>query len=243
VLINTRGAADLLGATKMDRPEDVDVSPTTGKVYVTMTKNKKRGTGESEGLQTDPGVDAANPRDDNGWGHIIEFMEGADGGVNHTSTGFRWEMFMLCGDPSQQGGIRNLDDLTADESYFAGFDPNEVSAIATPDNIVFDEIGNLWIATDGQPSAPNFGQNDGVFACPTEGPDRGWNRQFLSGVPGGEVCGPEFSGDNRTFYCGVQHPGENGGLPNTISGWPDSNYPPKPSIIAVRNTDKEKIGR
>jgi secreted PhoX family phosphatase len=241
-IINTRGAADALGATKMDRPEDVDVSPTTGKVYITMTKNEKRGTGESEGLQADPGVDAANPRDDNRWGHIIEIIEGTDGGMDHTSVVFRWEMFMLCGDPSQQGGITELNDLTADEAYFAGFDPSEVSPIAAPDNIVFDKIGNLWIATDGQPSAPGFGQNDGVFACPTEGPSRGWNRQFLSGIPGGEICGPEFSGDNRSFFCGIQHPGEGGGLPNTKSGWPDGDNPPKPSIIAVRHRDGEKIG-
>ena len=40
-----------------------------------------------------------------------------------------------------------------------------------------------------------FGQNDGVFAVPVEGASRGVLRQFLSGVPGGEVCGPEFVED------------------------------------------------
>jgi len=156
-VINTRGTADSLGATKMDRPEDVDVSPVTGKVYVAMTKNKKRGTGDAEGSQTDPGVDAANPRDINGWGHIIEISEGigqaqvgdAQQRVDHTSTAFRWEMFMLCGDPAVQGGITDVNDLDGDEAYFAGFEPSQVSPIAAPDNIVFDKKGNLWIATDG----------------------------------------------------------------------------------------------
>ena len=254
-IVNTRGAADKLGATKMDRPEDVDVSPVTGKVYVIMTKNKKRGTGEKEGLQTDPGVDAANPRDNNLWGHIIEITEGPGwpgygyddddddddkSAMDHTSTTFHWEVFMLCGDPSVLGGVTNLNDLTADETYFAGFDPSQVSPIAAPDNIVFDEVGNLWIATDGQPGTLN--RNDGVYACPTEGPSRGWNRQFISGIPGGEVCGPEFSGDNRSFFCGIQHPGENGGLPNSKSSWPDGNYPPKPSVIAVQHKRDKKIG-
>ena len=153
-------------------------------------------------------------------------------------------MFMLCGDPEQLGGITDKDEILdanyADQTYFAGFDPSQVSPIATPDNIVLDKVGNLWIATDGQPSA--LSSNDGVFACPTEGPSRGWNRQFLSGVPGGEVCGPEFSGDDRSFFCGIQHPGENGGLPNTISSFPDGNNPPKPSILAVRHVRGKTIG-
>jgi hypothetical protein len=66
---------------------------------------------------------------------------------------------MLCGDPSQQGGITHLDDLTDREAYLAGYDPSAVSPIATPDNIVLDEVGNLWASTDGQPSSPFFGQN------------------------------------------------------------------------------------
>ncbi|MBK8174196.1 MAG: PhoX family phosphatase [Rhodospirillales bacterium] len=236
ILINTRGAGDLVGATKMDRPEDVDVNPVTGKVYAALTNNTKRTT-----VASDAGEVAANPRTPNPYGHIIELIEDDD---NAESTTFTWDIFILCGNPKD----------ATQGTFFAGFDQSQVSPIACPDNVAFDDDGNLWIATDGMINSPDFEDttlgvgtsgnhiNDGVFAVPTEGSDRGWLRQFLSGIPGGEICGPEFSGDNAHFYCGIQHPGEGGGLPNTISAWPTGNDPTKPSVIVVYTEDHKKIG-
>lgn len=212
VLINTRGAADLVGGTKMDRPEDIETNPINGKVYCVMTNNTQRG---SSGR---PGPDKANPRANNRHGHIIELTETGD---DPTATTFSWEIFLLCGDPRVQG----------DGAYYAGYDTSRVSPLSTPDNIVFDGNGNLWIATDGMPGT--FRMNDGIFAVPVAGEERGFVRQFLSGPVGCELCGPEFTPDFRTLFAAVQHPGEGGTIASPISTWPDGAVPPRPSVIAI----------
>ncbi len=216
VLLNTRGAADLLGATKMDRPEDVEAHPQTGTVYLVCTNNDRR---------TVELVDAANPRPTNRHGHVLELFE-ANG--DHTATRFRWGVFLLCGNP------RDAD------TYFAGYPKELVSPISCPDNITFDGAGNLWIATDGQPAA--LGYNDGLYVVPVAGAERGRVRQFLSGPVGCEICGPEFTPDFRTLFCAIQHPGEGGTLERPISRWPDGTVPPRPSVVAVRHPEGAVVG-
>ncbi|WP_322794883.1 PhoX family phosphatase [Tepidiforma sp.] len=218
VCINTRRAADLVGATKMDRPEDVETNPKNGFVYAALTNNTQRGASGRAG------ADAANPRNNNRHGHIIE-LRPARG--DHTSDTFRWGIFMLCGDPA------------TDQTYFAGFPPSLCSPISSPDNIAFDRKGNLWISTDGQTSS--FKKNDGVFAVPVEGPERGYNRQFLSGVPGGEVASLIFSDTDDTLFVSIQHPGEGTTLANPSSRFPDGKDP-RPSVIFVRKDDGGPIG-
>jgi uncharacterized protein len=220
VLINTRRAGDLVGATKMDRPEDIKPNPVNGKVYCVMTSNTRRSPEQ---------VDAANPRGPNRHGHIIELTEGNN---NHTSDSFTWETFLLCGDPGHP----------EDGAYFAGFDPSLVSPISSPGNIAFDLHGNLWIATDGQPVT--FQKNDRVYAVPVDGHERGYLRRFLSGIPGGEMASLSFSPDNHALFCSVQHPCEGGPLVRPSSTWPDGTTPPRPSVIVVEkmSDDSRVVG-
>jgi secreted PhoX family phosphatase len=219
VVINVRKAADLLGATKMDRPEDVEPNPVTKKIYVALTNNTQRGT---EGRAS---TDGANPRARNATGHVIEISETGD---NYAATTFRWEMFILAGLPSDP------------TTFFAGFDKSQVSPIGAPDNFAFDNIGTLWIATDGAARAIRY--NDGLFAVPVQGSQRGNVQQFFSTVTGSEVCGPEFTPDNRTLFLAIQHPGEGGTFEEPISTWPDRVGLPRPSVVTIQAFDSRPIG-
>ena len=211
VLLFSRQAADLLGATQMDRPEDVDINPLTGKVYVALTNN----TWCEEGSENGPNPCAPNPM-----GHIVETVE--DGDDNGAAT-FRWQIFMLCGDPSDP----------AQGAYFAGFDTSKVSKIANPDNLAFDQRGNMLIASDGQPR--RIGINDGIFFVPTEGPERGYNRQIFSGVVGAECASVTMNTDQGLMLVSIQHPGEGGSREERVStfGGPAVS---RPTVVAVTRT-------
>lgn len=214
VLIDTRGAAAALGATPMDRPEDMEVNPVNGKIYLALTNNTAR---------TDLQKNKSNPRANNRWGHVLEMTE--DNG-DHSATKFFWEIFILCGDGNNP----------AHGTFFAGYDPTKVSALAAPDNITFDSKGNLWIATDGQPGV--IGGNDGIYAVPTDGSERGFIRQLCSTVVGAESASLVFNPDDTTLFVTVQHPGEGGRWTDNprdlTSTFPDGpGQPNKPAIITI----------
>lgn len=219
ICINTRLAADAVGPTRMDRPEDIETNPVNGKVYCVFTNNTQRGTSGR------PATDMANPRANNRHGHIIELTEGND---DPAGTEFTWEIFMLCGDPS----------VAADGAFFADFDPSRVSPISSPDNITFDKQGNLWIATDGQ--IGTFRKNDGIYVVPTEGPERGFLRQLLSGVPGGEVASLALGANDKYLFASIQHPGEGSTLASLTSTFPDGDIP-RPTVVVVENTGGARV--
>ncbi|MFD2763739.1 PhoX family protein [Micromonospora eburnea] len=218
VLTFTRLAADRVGATKMDRPEDVEPSELTGKVYVALTNNTDRGKSGKAA------ADEANPRNLNKHGQILELVE--DRGDNTAET-FAWSLPIVCGDP------------TDPSTHFAGYDKSKVSPISCPDNVAFDATGNLWIATDGNA----LGSNDGLFATALEGPERGHLKQFLTVPYGAETCGPFITKDNRSVFVAVQHPGEITGatVENPASTWPDGDFA-KPGVVVTWRLDGGPIG-
>ncbi|MBM9476680.1 PhoX family phosphatase [Nakamurella flavida] len=225
VLVNTRLAADTVGATKMDRCEDVQPHRSiAGRVYVACTNNTDRGKAGKEGATE------VAPRLANRDGHIVEINE--DKG-NACGTTFTWNLLLVCGDPA-----------TNDSTYFAGYPKDKVSPISCPDNVAFDASGNLWISTDGAPST--IGYNDGLFKVGLSGRERGRVQQFLAVPTGAETCGPVVhERDGRGMaYVAVQHPGEDGTWDAQLSRFPDyvpvgqAAKPgqfagPRPSVIQV----------
>jgi secreted PhoX family phosphatase len=225
VLIETRRAADLLGATPMDRPEDVEPSPTTGHVFVILTNNSKRKPDQ---------VDAVNPRSNNQHGHILELIPPrADGKLDHTATEFAWEVFLRAGDPSE---------ASHDASYHESVSRN--GWFSCPDNAAFDNRGRIWLTTDSDHGLTGFG--DGVYACDTVGPGRALPKLFFRGPRGSEVSGVCMSPDNETLFVSVQHPGEEEGsdFQKPSTRWPDNraNMPPRPTVVAITRKAGGVIG-
>ncbi|WP_020106920.1 PhoX family phosphatase [Nocardia sp. 348MFTsu5.1] len=206
VAVFTRQAADKVNPTKMDRPEDIEAHPLTGKVYCALTNNDDRGT-EGEAAADEP-----NPRNENKNGQIIEITD------NHAGTDFTWDLLLVCGDPA------------AADTYYGGFDKTQVSPISCPDNVAFDPHGNLWVSTDGNA----LGNNDGLFAVALEGENRGETKQFLTVPRAAETCGP-IIGTDRVIVC-VQHPGEEDeySADRPYSHWPDGgDSQPRPAVVSV----------
>ncbi len=218
VYVFTRLAGDKVGATKMDRPEDVEPSPRSGRVYVALTNNKNRG---KDGYAP---ADEANPRNQNKHGHVLELAEHWD---DPSSDGFAWRLFLVAGDPEDPA------------TYFAGYPKDKVSPISCPDNVAFDPHGNLWLSTDGNA----LGSHDGLFGVATHGERRGELKQFLTVPVGAETCGPVIQ--DRRVLVAVQHPGEVDGasVENPKSAWPDGpGRIVRPSVVAVYRKDGRNIG-
>ncbi len=204
LLISTRHAASILGATPLDRPEDVEIDPITGAIYLCCTNNKKNG---------------------NQHGQIYKFIEKNN---DYTGTKFKHEIW-------KSGG--------------------QESKFSSPDNIAFDNIGNLWLTTDISTDSLNKGEyqsfgNNGLFLFPAknsdankDGPDPDNIIQIASAPIGAEFTGLSFSPDFKTLFISVQHPGEgSNSMDDLKSSWP--NEPgslPKPSVVAIQGELLNKI--
>ncbi|HWP19307.1 MAG TPA: PhoX family phosphatase [Burkholderiaceae bacterium] len=189
LLVNTRLAADAVGATKMDRPEWVTVHPKTKEVYITMTNNSGRTT-----------TDDVNPRANNPYGQIVRWREA---GGDPAATSFEWDLFVLAGNPAdpRSGLYAGSDNVTADNLF------------NSPDGLAFDADGRLWIQTDGNFSnTGNFagmGNNQMLVADPQTKEIR----RFLVGPSGCEVTGITWTPDQKYVFVNIQHPGEYGSHP------------------------------
>jgi secreted PhoX family phosphatase len=183
---DARKAALDAGATPVDRPEDLEVHPLDGSVFIAMTNNSLHG---------------------NFYGHIVRLAE-ADGDT------FEWSVFATGGPQS-------------------GF--------SCPDNLLFDERGNLWMCTDIADNVISGGiyrfmGNNSLFFLPNDY-DGGKVYRFASGPVECELTGPAWTPDGTTMFLSVQHPGGHSGelaTKGAASHWPDGGTAmPRGTVIAI----------
>lgn len=230
VLIDARLAADALGATPMDRPEDAQPRG-DGTAYVMLTNNSRR---------KDHQVDAANPRAKSSFGHIIEINEANN---DHSAQTGTWQILVQCGDPEIAAVGATWNPETTKNGWFG-----------SPDNCTFDAEGRLWVATDQGRKWDKTGKSDGLYGLETQGPQRGLSKLFFRCPVGAELCGPCFTPDNETLFLAVQHPGTDGTkalkgferastFDDPATRWPDFDpaMPPRPSLVVITRQGGGKI--
>ena len=228
VLIKARQASDLLGGTRMDRPEWLTIDTASRWVYCTLTNNSQRGEAGK------PGVDAANPRANNSMGQIIRWREDGD----HDGQHFEWNHLLLAGDPANaraeaRGNVRG-------------------DIFGCPDGLGFGPNGLLWIQTDAHASQMYKGEferigNNQMLACDTT---TGEVRRFLTGPKNCEVTGIAFTPDGKSLFISIQHPGETPSDrsdpmdPQRFSSWPDHlpDGRPRSATVVIRKRDGGVIG-
>ena len=228
VVVKSRQASDLLGATKMDRPEWIAIDPKSGEVYCTLTNNTRRGADKQ------PAVDAANPRVNNTMGNIIKWKEAGD----FDAATFTWSHFVLAGDPKNE--------RTDAKGNILG------DIFGSPDGLWFDDRGTLWIQTDAHATNMYKGDYVGVGSNMMLAADvkTGEIRRFLVGPPNCEITGVVTTPDLRTMFVNVQHPGESPSdrsdpaEPSKYSTWPSGvkGARPRSATVVIRKRDGGIIG-
>lgn len=216
VLLNTRLAADVAGATKMDRPEWGAVHPRTGEVYFTLTNNTRRSEAQ---------VDAVNPRAENAHGHIVRWRENDQ----QQARQFEWDIFLLGGEVGTH--TPGTDTTLSAKNHFA-----------CPDGLWIDHQERLWIQTDMSGAMMQQGPfgNNGMLAAD---PVTGEVKRFLVGPVDCEITGVITTPDSRTMFVNVQHPGESSGNGQFSSHWPDGQgLRPRSSTIIITREDGGIIG-
>lgn len=234
ILINTRGAADFVGATPMDRPEWTAVHPSNGDVYLTLTNNTSR--------NAERGTNPANPRLNNVNGHIVRWHD--DAGANT----FRWDIFVFGSDAASNADT-NRSGLT------------ELNQLASPDGIAFDDRGILWIQTDngidgGRNNAVAKATNDQMLAvvpgalkdAKGTGPvinasNQAELRRFFVGPNEAEITGFAYTPDHTSIFLNIQHP-VNWPAYGTADATraPEGTVRPRSSTVVIQKVDGGPIG-
>ncbi|MEV7596355.1 PhoX family phosphatase [Kitasatospora sp. NPDC089797] len=237
VVLRARQAADALGATPLDRPQQTSVGP-DGTAFCAFANSPGLGH-----CSSGPNAHraAVSPRADNPYGHVIRWREDGDAAQGEgRATGFHWQVFVLAGDPAHDRQV-HLD---------------AAGVFASPKSLWSDPDGRLWIGTGisgyDRNRAETGHEHLGNNALLAADPATGEVRRFLTGPRGAEITGVATTPDRRTLFVNVQHPGERTDAwgtptaddPRVVGNWPDHDPAgrPRSAVLVVRRTDGGVIG-
>ena len=225
VVWKARVAGDVLGATKLHRPEWVSVDEVTKDVYVTLTNGNDTATTVPRSVV---------PRAFNDvYGSILKWAE--TGGDNRSLT-FDWDLFVLAGDRTKDPRV----DIQGD-------------AFGSPDGIWSDPDRRVWIQTDVSNGSQRRGDyaNLGNNMMLAADPETREIRRFLTGPNGCEITGVITTPDQRAMFINVQHPGEattalgapTPANPSAVSSWPTGGKSrPRAATVVITKDDGGVIG-
>ncbi|HIO50016.1 TPA: DUF839 domain-containing protein, partial [Candidatus Poribacteria bacterium] len=266
ILIDAHYAANAVGATGCPRPEDCEFDDNKGVLYFAFTAitGGSSDSPDREIFAWDDFEENTNLTDNQNDpyrpGIIVKIED--DNNAAPESLTFKWETLAMGGEPSDGG---------------AGW--------ASPDNLEIDDKGNLWMVTDISSEILNESVTDrdgvsnstirGIYSnnsawfIPTSGPYLGQSLPFAIGPIEAELCGLQFSTDQKTLFLTPQHPGVINGVRRDMaseerrytmkttdgreftqirkvpigSNWPskEPNQPPRSSIVAVRRKNNKPI--
>ena len=219
IAIFSRTAGSRVNATTMDRPEWVAINPLVCEAYCALTNNSRRGVRANAGGDWTP-VGGPNPRETNEYGQIVRWRPAND---DHAADGFAWDLYVMAGNPTVHDG-----------PYAGSANINEGNLFNSPDGMVIDSTGIIWIQTDGDDSNEGNFAGQGNNQMLAGDPVTGRIERFLTGPKGCEVTGLCWSADKRTMFVGIQHPD---------APFPDGEGKlPRSSIIAVKRDDNAPVG-
>lgn len=227
IALFTRMAGTAVSATTMDRPEWIAVNPTAVEAYCCLTNNSRRGLVQDDGtIRTNAAgepmtVNAPNPREINRYGQIVRWRPHND---DHGASTFDWDLYVMAGNPT----------VHADGPYAGTANINAGNLFNSPDGMMIDTSGLIWIQTDGNDDNEGDFAGNGNNQMLAGDPVTGEIRRFLTGPNGCEVTGLTWSADRRTMFVGIQHPG---------APFPDGEGSlPRSSIVVVKRDDNALVG-
>ncbi|WP_136439851.1 PhoX family protein [Pacificoceanicola onchidii] len=218
LLVHARMAGSKVGATTMDRPEWIAVNPVKVEAYCALTNNKNRGVKPNAGGDETP-VGGPNPRETNHYGQIVRWRPERE---DHGAAAFTWDLYVMAGNPT-----------VYDNAYAGSDNVTPGNMFNSPDGMIFDSKGMLWIQTDGNYKNEGDFEGQGNNQMLVGNTETGEIARFMTGPYGCEITGMCWSLDKKTAFVGIQHPG---------GSWPDGAGKPRSSVIAVWREDGAAFG-